>query len=183
MKNEKKKSKKVSKSGRADEKDIELLRKEGLLKEVKRELNGIDICPRCGLEIDYVRKDIREGKDGVHVYYYAIHYLGTDGRGKPKLLQHYLGALQYDYVERFHYMGLKGYVDSERDNTYLKELVDRLIVSGKLSAYDVIEILSKIEANLDKVVIDEDDKTELLMKLEEMMEKVKSLKVEEQKSE
>jgi len=70
-------------------------------------------------------------------------------------------------------------VDKERDNVYLRELLDKLIVNNKLSAYDVIEILSKIEANLDKVVVDKDDKEELLMKLQEMVEKVKELKVSE----
>jgi len=82
-------------------------------------------------------------------------------------------------------MGLKGFatesgkIDRERDNAYLKELVDRLLMSGKMSAYDVIEILDKLEQNLDKVVIDDDDKAELLAKLEELMEKVKALKVSE----
>ena len=187
VKNEKAKkgSKRVSKGGKASEEEVELLRQEGLIKSAKSELHGIDICPRegCGLPIDYVRKDIREGKDGVHIYYYAVHYMGTDGHGRPKLIQHYLGALQYDYVERVHKLGLRGYVDAERENNYLKELLDRLVSEGKMSVYDIIYILDKIEQNLDKVILDEDDKAELLMKLKEMIEKVQKVKVESEKEE
>jgi len=177
MKNEKKKSK----GGKATQEEIALLKKEGFIKVS----GGVNICPRCGLPIDYVRKDVREGKDGVHIYYYAIHYLGTDGKGKPKLKQCYLGALAYDYVERLHHMGLKGFatesgkIDTQREINYLKELVDKLISEGKLSAYDVIYILDKIGANLDKVILDEDDKAEIIAKLQELMEKVKALKVSE----
>jgi len=73
------------------------------------------LCPRCG-DLGYIERRRR----GEHVYIYIIH---RDGKRVHKC---YLGAERYDYVERFHEIGLAGMHDEERFWRYAEELVSKL---------------------------------------------------------
>jgi len=129
-----------------------------------------------GKTINYVRKDIRKNGDIEHIYYYAIHYKGTMSNGRPILEQHYLGALRYDYVEKFHKIGLRGYVNEHREIIYLKELLDKLLDpknEERLTSGDLIEIISKIYTNFDKINFNAEDKDKLRTQLEYLIEKLK----------
>ena len=165
---------KFRKSEKVTEEEIELLKKRGLVKPAE-EL-GFLKCPRCGNLIDYVRKDIRKNGDIEHVYYYAIHYKGVKSNGRPILEQHYLGALRYYYVEMFHNIGLRGYVDKRREVNYLKELLNKLLEDKneeRLTSTDLIEIISKINMNFNKIIFNEGDKEKLRIQLESLLEKLK----------
>ena len=169
------KSRIIRKSEKATGEEIELLKQKGLLKPVEEEL-GFLKCPRCGKTIDYVRKDIRKNGDIEHIYYYAIHYNGTMSNGRPILEQHYLGALRYYYVEKFHNLGLRGYVSEHREILYLKELLDKLLDNKneeRLTSTDLIEIISKINMKFDKIIFNGDDKEKLRTQLEYLIEKLK----------
>ena len=178
------------KNKRINKEEMEMLAKENLIK--KNEQKGIYICPReingkvCGKEIDYIRKDVKNG----HVYFYAVHYLGTDGKGHAKLEQHYLGALKYDYVERLNKMGLHGLVDEggsvdvKRDSKYLEELMKRMVSEKEMTMNDIEKMLDAIENAMKFVVIDEEDIAKMREKMQKIMEKVaekeKGLKEEQE---
>ena len=64
------------------------------------------ICPRCGLEIDYVSEERR----GSRVYIYAVHYV-KEGK-KKRVNKCYLGpADKYEYAERFVQLDLTNILD------------------------------------------------------------------------
>jgi len=73
------------------------------------------VCPRCR-GLGYWERRFRNG----HVYVYVLH---REGR---KVHRCYLGAEEYDYVERLHNLGLAGMHDDGRFERYAEELLDRL---------------------------------------------------------
>jgi len=76
------------------------------------------LCPRCG-GLGYLERR-RKGEQGEHVYIYVVHREGK------KVHKCYLGAEKYDYVERFHDIGLAGMHDEKRFWRYAEELVSKL---------------------------------------------------------
>ena len=93
--------------------EIEKIEKTGEAEESKKIL-----CPRCG-GLGYLERR-RRGEHGEHVYIYVVHREGK------KVRKCYLGAEKYDYVERFHEIGLAGMHDEKRFWRYAEELVSKL---------------------------------------------------------
>jgi len=87
--------------------------------EGKRGRGGNFLCPRCG-SFGYVE---RRSKGG-HVYVYCVHVYRDGGRRRRKRC--YLGAEEYDYVERFQELGLAGLTDRERFRRYMRSLLEKL---------------------------------------------------------
>jgi hypothetical protein len=73
---------------------------------------------------------------GEHVYVYVLHREGRHVR------RCYLGAEEYDYVERLHNLGLVGMHDDGRFERYAEELLDRL------NARQLARLRELIEARL-----------------------------------
>jgi hypothetical protein len=76
-------------------------------------------CPRCG-ELGY----IEERRKDDHVYIYCVH-VKSKGK-KRKVNKCYLGALNYEYVEKFNPLGLSGLHDTSRFSKYIKKLIDSM---------------------------------------------------------
>jgi hypothetical protein len=84
-----------------------------------RKGSSVVSCPRCG-GLGYWAREVREGPRGRHAYVYVVH---VEGGRRRKC---YLGAEAYDYVERFHGLGLAGDMDGGRWRRYAEQLIDRL---------------------------------------------------------
>jgi hypothetical protein len=87
--------------------------------EDKKRRGGNFVCPRCG-GLGYLeRRSV-----GGHVYVYCRHVWREGGRRRERKC--YLGAEEYDYVERFQLLGLAGLTDKERFRRYMRSLLERL---------------------------------------------------------
>jgi hypothetical protein len=88
------------------------------------------LCPRCG-GLGYLERR-RRGGHGEHVYIYVVHREGK------KVHKCYLGAEKYDYVERFHDIGLAGMHDEKRFWRYAEELVSKLTYEQLIKLEELI---------------------------------------------
>nr|CAH65783.1 hypothetical protein [Sulfolobus neozealandicus] len=153
----------MNSSRRITKEDVREIAKKSLPKKLDEKGRELYKCPRCSEFARYIDVDERDG----HFYIYAIHYNGTRGHGKPKLERHYLGALEYDYVERFNNINLQGLFNEKRHVEYIKNAANQ-IDSDRLTAYDFAETLDSLSKNLKSMIIDENDKKIL----EEKMKKI-----------
>ena len=172
--NKKGENKKVSHRS-ATEEEIKMLEKEALIAPGMK-------CPRCDKIIDYIRVDEIEyvnekGEKKIHDYFYAGHKnVVSKKTGKKNVEWHYLGAKEYDYVERFNELGLQGLVNSRRENRYLHELLGNMTIDEKFTARDFENMLDAILFNLDKVAIDDNEREILLEKIKKIQEKIEEKK-------
>jgi hypothetical protein len=90
------------------------------------------ICPRCGSE-GYLEK--RKRND--HIYIYFVH-VKSEGK-KRHIHKCYLGALNYEYVEKFNPIGLSGLHDKERFSKYIKRLIDNMTKEQLVDLLDYIK--------------------------------------------
>ena len=152
------------------------------------------ICPRCGLEYQYLRADIRERlvanpTGGIevrhHTYFYALHY-EKDEEGEPRIRACYLGADVYDYVRRLNPdVDLMGAHNERRYLEYLRDIAHAIEDNDKISILDLIEIIASFIDIVKKKASTEEElrrlknmletkAVEITTKIYEMKEKEKS---------
>jgi hypothetical protein len=86
------------------------------------------LCPKCGLKGFLERR-----RKGEHVYVYMHHRVGK------KVRTCYLGAEEYDYVERFNDLSLRGLFDKERFHEYALRIIDSLTPTQLMELKHLIE--------------------------------------------
>jgi hypothetical protein len=136
-------------------------------KKTSRETSLL-VCPRCGLEVDYISEERR----GSRVYVYAVHYIKTGKRKRVKKC--YLGpADKYEYAERLVQLDLTNVLDLDFMRI-VERAVENFINSAKsadsrelhkyISAAEEMSVkLVELAEKLDKLV----DELERVIKLEQ----------------
>lgn len=142
------------------------------IEKTKSYFSGLRLCPRCSEPISYIEDRVVEriGEDGTkhtHIYYYAVHYHGytlDNGRIKPILRRCYLGAEEYEYVDKVNELGLKGYTHPERYVSYVWKIAEKLNINDGIQATDMIirKLYEKAETK--------DDRIRIIIWLEELIE-------------
>jgi hypothetical protein len=124
----------------------------------------VSICPRCGMEIDYVSEERR----GDRVYVYAVHV--TRLGKKRRVKKCYLGPVdKYEYAERLVQLDLTNILDLDfmrvveravenfinaAKNADSKELAKYISAAEKMSIklVELAERLDKLIGELERVI-------------------------------